>query len=162
MIVSISSLRPNPQSKATVRLDNAPGFIALLNDVYLSTHNIFLDDGRIHNKNKNPVIDKGIQELGSELLRMYPEGGSVTAAQLAVVVNQLNSRIRNRGLSSWEILSHVPTVMFLCVSVCFFCVSVSVCVCLSVMCLCLSVSASISVCVDMGVCVGVYVCLSKA
>ena len=105
LIVSISSLRPNPQSKATVRIDNAPGFIALLNDVYLSTHNIFLDDGRIHNKNKNLVIDKGIQELGSELLRMYPEGGSVTAAQLAVVVNQLNSRIRNRGLSSWEIIS---------------------------------------------------------
>jgi hypothetical protein len=104
LIVSISSLRPNPQSQATVRIDNAPGLFALVNDVYLTKHNIKLDDGRIHNKNKNPVIDKGIQELGSELLKMYPEGGPVTESQLAIVVNQLNSRIRNRGLSAWEIL----------------------------------------------------------
>ena len=105
LIISISSLRPNPQSSATVRIDNARGFIALLNDVFLKNHNIFLEDGRIHNKNKNPVIDKGIQELGSELLRMYPEGGPVSQSQLGVVVNQLNSRIRNRGVSSWEILN---------------------------------------------------------
>ena len=104
LIVSISSLRPNPQSSATVRIDNAPGLSALINDVYLAKHNISLDDGRVHNKNKNPVIDKGIKELGSELLKMYPEGGPVTASQLAIVVNQLNSRIRNRGLSAWEIL----------------------------------------------------------
>ena len=105
LIVSISSLRPNPQSSVTVRIDNARGFIALLNDIYLSRLNIFLEDGRIHNKNKNPVVDKGIQELGSELLRMYPEGGPVSASQLAVVVNQLNSRIRNRGVSAWEIIN---------------------------------------------------------
>ena len=36
---------------------------------------------------------------------MYPEGGPVSASQLAVVVNQLNSRIRNRGVSAWEIIN---------------------------------------------------------
>ena len=104
LIVMISRLRPNPQSKATVRVDNAPGFLPLKNDSMLNSYNIHLDYGRIHNKNKNPTIEKGIRELGSEMLRQFPEGGAVTEEQLAVVVNQLNSRLRNRGLSAWEIL----------------------------------------------------------
>ena len=104
LIIIISSLRPNPQSKALIRVDNAPGFLPLKGDVTLSSHNIHLDYGRIHNKNKNPVIEKGIRELGSEILRVQPEGGAITGEQLAVIVNQLNSRIRNRGLSAWEIL----------------------------------------------------------
>lgn len=104
LIIIISSLRPNPQSKAEIRVDNAPGFQPLKRDVSLLGHNIHLDFGRIHNKNKNPTIEKGIQELGSEVLRQCPEGGPITSEQLAVIVNQLNSRIRNRGLSAWEIL----------------------------------------------------------
>jgi hypothetical protein len=100
----ISRLRPNPQSEATVRVDNAPGFLPLKNDSTLNSYNIRLDYGRINNKNKNPTIEKGIRELGSEMLRQFPEGGAVTEEQLSVVVNQLNSRIRNRGLSAWEIL----------------------------------------------------------
>ena len=104
LIIMISALRPNPQSKASIRVDNAPGFQPLKNDLTLSSHNIELDFGRKHNKNKNPTIEKGIRELGSEILRLLPEGGPISSEQLAVVVNQLNSRIRNRGLSAWEIL----------------------------------------------------------
>ena len=104
LIIIISSLRPNPQSKAEIRVDNAPGFQPLKADATLTSHNIHLDFGRLHNKNKNPTIEKGIQELGSEILRQLPEGGPITSEQLAVIVNQLNSRIRNRGLSAWEIL----------------------------------------------------------
>ena len=88
-----------------MRVDNAPGFKPLKNDTELSLANIHLDFGRIHNKNKNPVVEKGIRELSSEILRAYPEGGPLSESQLAIVVNQLNSRIRNRGLSAWEILS---------------------------------------------------------
>ena len=105
LIVSISSIRANPQTSVEVRVDNAPGFKALKNDSELLQHNIIIDLGRVHNKNKNPVIEKGIRELSSEILRVHPEGGPLSAAQLAVVVNQLNARIRNRGLSSWEILN---------------------------------------------------------
>ena len=57
------------------------------------------------NKNKNPVMEKGIRELSLEILRRHPDGGPITHTQLAVVVNQLNARIRNRGLSAWEILN---------------------------------------------------------
>ena len=105
LIVSISSLRANPQTSVEVRVDNAPGFQPLKNDVELSKCKISLDFGRVHNKNKNPVVEKGIRELSSEILRAYPESGPISSSQLAVVVNQLNSRIRNRGLSAWEILN---------------------------------------------------------
>ena len=104
LIQTISQIRPNPQTQAIVRVDNAPGFVALHKDVQLEKVNIFLDDGRRHNPNKNPVVDKGIQELISEILKHTEEAGPVTAEVLAIVTNQLNSRIRGRGLSSWEIL----------------------------------------------------------
>ena len=104
LIQTISQIRPNPQTTALVRVDNAPGFVALHKDVQLEKLNIFLDDGRRHNPNKNPVVDKGIQELISEILKYTEEAGPVTAEILAIVTNQLNSRIRGRGLTSWEIL----------------------------------------------------------
>ena len=105
LIVSISSLRANPQTSVEVRVDNAPGFKSLKNDADLTKYKITLDFGRVHNKNKNPVVEKGIRELSSEILRVHPEGGPLSCSQLAVVVNQLNARIRNRGLSAWEILN---------------------------------------------------------
>ena len=105
LIVSTSSLRANPQTSVEVRVDNAPGFKPLKNDSELMKCNISLDFGRVHNKNKNPVVEKGIRELSSEILRLHPEGGPISTSQLAVVINQLNARIRNRGLSAWEILN---------------------------------------------------------
>ena len=102
---SVSFLRPSPQTMVIVRTDNASGFIALKNDHTLNSLNIDLDLGRRHNKNKNPVADKCIQELISELLRINPEGGQTNPIELSQAVNQLNSRIRGRGLSSWEILT---------------------------------------------------------
>ena len=95
IIISISSLRPNPQTNVTVRVDNASSFMALRNDTHLNKYKIVLDYGRVHNKNKNPIVDKGIRELSSEILRAHPDGGPISSDQLAVSVNQLNSCIRN-------------------------------------------------------------------
>ena len=69
LIQTISQIRPNPETTALVRVDNAPGFVALHKDVQLGKLNIILDDGSRHNPNKNPVIDKGIQELITEILK---------------------------------------------------------------------------------------------
>ena len=104
LIVMISSIRSNPQSHVIVRVDNAPGFRSLKDDSDLSKLGIIIDLGRVKNKNKNPVAEKAINEFISELLRYCPEGGAVNDADLAVVTNTLNSRIRNRGLTAWEIL----------------------------------------------------------
>ncbi len=107
---SVSLLRSSPQVKAVVRVDNASGFVALKEDITLINLNMELDYGRLHNKNKNPVVDKGIRELISELLRINPEGGQTNSIELANAVNQLNSRIRGRGLSAWEILTRRDAV----------------------------------------------------
>ena len=76
---SISGLRPSPQISVITRVDNASGFLALKGDITLAGLNISLDLGRRHNRNKNPVIDKCIQELISELLRINPEGGQTNS-----------------------------------------------------------------------------------
>ena len=104
LISSVSLQRPNPQTKVTIRVDNAPGLFALRNDFVLEQSLIELDFGRVHNKNKNPVVDKGIRELNSEILCLLPEGGPIPPSTLALDTSQLNARIRNRGLSAWEIL----------------------------------------------------------
>ena len=104
LIQSTSLLRPNPHSRIEVRVDNAPGFKALKNDLLLTKANISLDFGRVKNINKNPVVDKAIQELITEILKFNTDVGPITPDSLAIVVNHLNSRIRNRGLSAWEIL----------------------------------------------------------
>ena len=104
IIEAASGIRANPQSLVTIRADNAPGLASLKNDLTLQSFNICLDYGRIHNKNKNPVIEKAIQELGGEMLRYSSDGGPFTASDLAYVTNILNSRLRHHGLSAWEVM----------------------------------------------------------
>ena len=77
---------------------NAPGLFALRNDFVLEQSLIELDFGRVHNKNNNPIVYKGIRELNSEILCLSPEGGPISPSTLTVAtVVLLNMRIRNRG-----------------------------------------------------------------
>ena len=95
-------LRPVSGPCALVRVDPAPGFAALANDEELRRHKITIEVGRVKNANKSPVAEKCIAELGDELLRISPEGGSVSAVNLAIATANLDSRIRDRGLSARE------------------------------------------------------------
>ena len=88
---------------AQVRVDPAPGFVALANDSVLSRHGIPLVIGHAKNKNKNPIAERAIQELGSEILKQSPEGGPISKITLAQVTARLNSRIRHSGLSAFEV-----------------------------------------------------------
>ena len=96
--------RPIDGPKAVVRVDPAPGFIALKEDKFLSEHNIILDIGRVKNSNKNPVAERGVEELETELLKQAPAGGPVSHLTLATATARLNARIRTRGLSAREML----------------------------------------------------------
>ena len=87
-----------------VRVDNAPGFLPLKDDYQLKSCGISLDYGNPKNCNKNPVIDKGIQEFESEILRYEESNKTLTPDTLRIITDQLNQRIRNRGLSSKEII----------------------------------------------------------
>ena len=50
------------------------------------------------------MAEKAIQELEFELKREYPNGQKITSHGLAIVTARLNMRIRNRGLSTKEIV----------------------------------------------------------
>ena len=101
IISTTSQFRVRP---TTVHIDNAPGFLPLKHDVFLHQKGITLDFGHVKNPNKNAVIDKGIQEVERELLKADPTGSPVSNTDLQQVVNTLNHRVRNRGLSAHEIL----------------------------------------------------------
>ena len=101
LLTTTSQLRA-PSS--IVRIDAAPGFQSLKSDKTLSSHGIALDFGRIKNKNSNATVDKGIQELENELVRIEREGKPLTPLALEEALGNLNSRIRSRGLSSKEII----------------------------------------------------------
>ena len=100
-------LRPSSASSITVRLDPASAhkslFSSLQNFNVLPRNNIHLELGRTLNKNKNPVIDKGIKELIREFLILQPEGGPVSPLLLSQAIANLNSRYRGSGMSAQEL-----------------------------------------------------------
>lgn len=98
-------LRPLDGPPAVIRTDPAPGFKALTNDDLLRHHRLTLEIGRIKNTNKNPVAEKAVQELESELLRQDPLNGPVSPLTLSAATATLNARIRSRGLSAREMLT---------------------------------------------------------
>ena len=102
LIQLILPLHPSIAPEASIRVDPAPGFLPLAADESLKKYNFTVDVGERKNVNKNPVAEKAVQELEQELLRQDPSGEPVTEVVLAVAVSTLNSRIRNRGLSSHE------------------------------------------------------------
>ena len=95
-------LLPMDGPPAVIRTDPAPGFKALVNDPLVKKPRITIELGQAKNPNKNPVAERAVQELETELLRQEPLGGAVSPLTLAVATSALNSRIRSRGLSSRE------------------------------------------------------------
>ena len=86
-----------------IRVDDAPGFIALQTDNVLTNFGIQIDLGRTKNVNKNATADKAVQEIEKEIKRLVPDGGPITPSTLALAVSNVNSRIRFNGLSAREI-----------------------------------------------------------
>ena len=97
-------LRPSEAAPAVIRVDPAPAHQSLFKGGKdLVQHNITLELGRTHNVNKNPVIDKAIQELIRELKVKFPQGGPLNSAALDFAVASLNSRLRSTGMSAHEL-----------------------------------------------------------
>ena len=103
VISLIHDIIPLEGPHAIVRTDNAPGFQPLVNDQLLESNRIHIDLGRIKNKNRNPVAERAIQELESEILRFVRSSGPVAPLTLSKITASLNNRIRSDGLSAREI-----------------------------------------------------------
>jgi len=92
------------QTECTVRVDGATGFVSLRNDSQLAKYGIVLDIGRVKNPNKNPVVDKAIQELEREFLTADFDNKELNMANLEACLRRLNSKIRHNGMSAKEII----------------------------------------------------------
>ena len=103
LLVTCSQVRSKCGPPIAVRVDPAPGWRSLISDKVLTSRSIELSIGEEKNKNKNPVVDKAIRELHSEINRLCEHGGKVTDLLLAEAISNLNDRIRSSGLSAREI-----------------------------------------------------------
>ena len=106
LVSLMTGMHPIDGPPAVIRVDPAPGFVSLKNDSFLNKYNITVQIGRAKNPNKNPVAEKAIRELETEMLKLDPHGGPLTNVQLSICVARLNARIRNQGFSAREIWTH--------------------------------------------------------
>ena len=105
LIILCSELVPQAGPKATIKVDPASACRSLVGNTELLKHGISLELGHPKYKNKNPVGERGIRELHSELNRIL-EGTVITEKSLSAAVATLNSRLRREGLSAWEMWTH--------------------------------------------------------
>ena len=99
----IVGLHPLDSPRTIICVDPSPGFQSMANNDSLHHLNITIKDGRVKNKNNNPVAEKAVCELEEELIRQEPGGRPVSAVGLALATARLNSRLRLPGLSSREL-----------------------------------------------------------
>ena len=96
-----------PETGATIQVDCAPGLQTLaaearLDGSVLKKLGIIIDLGRVHNVNKNPIAENAIKEFHKERLRLNPAGGRINEIERSIITKNMNSRIRERGLTSKE------------------------------------------------------------
>ena len=96
-----------PETGTTVQVDCAPGLQTLaaeakLDGSILKKLGIVIDLGRVHNVNKNPVAENAIKEFHKERLRLNPAGGRISEIERSRITKNMNSRVRERGLTSKE------------------------------------------------------------
>ena len=89
----------------TLRADAGTSLQALQGDPLLTSLNIHLEIGDPKNINKNPISERAISETLEELAKLQPTGGPVSDVTLAMAMSALNSKIRNSGFSSTEVIT---------------------------------------------------------
>ena len=96
-------LHPPCSPTAKLKLDPGPGNQTLYRLQPLQPIHVIIELGEAKNKNKLATVDKQIQELEQELVRITRSSTcKVSQTDLSLSVASLNSRIRSCGLSSFE------------------------------------------------------------
>lgn len=89
-----------------IRTDPAPGFRSLVTptlDPLLAQNGLSIEMGDEKNMNKNPIAERCISEVHFQLTKLQPGGGPISSSTLARAISNLNSHLRESGLSSLEI-----------------------------------------------------------
>ena len=100
VLASRTRLNKNP---VQCRVDAHSSLKALAKDKSLEEFGVILDIGHPKNINHNPVSEKAIKELRTEIVRLSPHGGPISDKTLALATENLNSRIRHTGRSAKEL-----------------------------------------------------------
>ena len=79
--------------------------VNLVGDSQLDQHNIKIETERKVNKDSTPVAEKTVTEFRDQKLKFTPQGGPVSETERATITASLNRMIRNRNLSSREIIT---------------------------------------------------------
>ena len=103
LLQTITPIRHN--SKVLVRTDRATGFVSLTTTPHhqLISNGIELDLKDHANPNSNASVDKIMQELEAELVRLAPEGRKIDTGILAQATTNLNNKVRQHGLSASQL-----------------------------------------------------------
>ena len=103
IVQTVTYMRNSPSIQ--VRSDKAPSLRSLVKNQHrdLIDNGISIILGDDMNKNSNCCVDKKIQELQIEIKRLCPHETKINLSTLSKAVTNLNSRIRNQGLSSSQI-----------------------------------------------------------
>ena len=88
------------------KVDNATGLVKLVGDSQLERYKIKIETGRKNNKDSNPVAEKTVKEFREQQLKFKPQGGVITELEKTIITASLNKMIRNRNLSSKEIVTN--------------------------------------------------------
>ena len=102
LITLISPIRN--QGQVLIRTDSATGFKALENSPNLEKLKLKVETTDPSNKNSIATVDNAIKLLEREIVKNAPHSTSINETILALAVRNLNSIIRNRGLSAHEIM----------------------------------------------------------
>lgn len=103
IVRSMARFRPPSGDAVTIRMDGASGFQSLKEDPILKSMRVNLEIGEAKNVNRNPIAERAVSEFHKELCKLKPVGGPISEAELAIILANMNSRIRQTGYSSTEI-----------------------------------------------------------
>ena len=92
-------------TRINVRTDRARALdsLSVTPDRQLLDNGIEIELGEHGNRNSNAAVDKVIQDLEKELIRLDPTGGKISPGTLALATTNLNSRVRQHGLSASQV-----------------------------------------------------------
>ena len=105
IVVSIADMIP--EYGTVIRTDNAPQFQrlnSLSNDPnsWLKKFNIKIELGSTFNHNRNPIAENLVKECHKEINKAGYTNDVLNDIQITQVVKNINSRVRDRGLSAKE------------------------------------------------------------